>query len=149
MSRPEINVTPLIDVLLVLLIIFMIITPERPSKLEARVPSEPTDNAGVEPHPETLVVTVDRNSALSLNNEQLEATAASAAKLSDRLRGVFAERLRNQAFVPVTGSSTKLRIETAVFIKAPRSLSYGDVARVVDAVKAAGADPVSLQIDGL
>lgn len=149
MSRPEINVTPLIDILLVLLIIFMIVTPEKPDSLEAKIPSEPPKDARVNPAPETLVVTVDRNSAISLNSETLDATAASAGKLSERLSGVFAERLRNQAFVAGWGGSSRMRIETTVFIKAPRSLSYGDVARVVDAVKLAGADPVSLQIDGL
>ena len=41
------------------------------------------------------------------------------------------------------------RIERTVFIKAPRSLDYGSVARVVDAVKLAGAYPISLQIDDL
>jgi len=41
------------------------------------------------------------------------------------------------------------RIERTVFIKAPRSLDYGSVARVVDAVKVAGAYPISLQIDNL
>lgn len=149
MSRPEINVTPLIDILLVLLIIFMIVTPEKPDSLEAKIPSEPPDDSRVETDPQTLVVTVDRNAALSLNSERLDATASSAAGLSARLRSVFAERLQNGAFVNDPARPSKLRVETTVFIKAPRSLPYGDVARVVDAVKAAGADPVSLQIDGL
>jgi biopolymer transport protein ExbD len=41
------------------------------------------------------------------------------------------------------------RIEKTVFIKAPRSISYGEVAKVIDGVKGAGADPVGLQLDGL
>ena len=41
------------------------------------------------------------------------------------------------------------RIERTVFVKAPRSISYGEVARVIDAVKGAGANPVGLQIDEL
>jgi len=41
------------------------------------------------------------------------------------------------------------RIELTVFIKATRSISYGDVAKVIDGVKGAGADPIGLQLDGL
>jgi biopolymer transport protein ExbD len=41
------------------------------------------------------------------------------------------------------------RIEKTVFIKAPRSISYGEVAKVIDGVKGAGAKPVGLQLDGL
>lgn len=52
MVKPEINVTPLIDVLLVLLIIFMVITPVSPGKFDARIPSEPKpDRAQVAPDP--------------------------------------------------------------------------------------------------
>jgi biopolymer transport protein TolR len=58
-ATPQINVTPLIDVLLVLLIIFMVITPLKPSRFEAKVPAEPKPDdvqANVKPNPLTLVV---------------------------------------------------------------------------------------------
>ena len=75
MNRPEINVTPLIDVLLVLLIIFMIVTPTKPSSLEAKVPAERKDDEGpVFPPPLMLVVTVDKSGELRLNTESLGAT---------------------------------------------------------------------------
>jgi len=45
--------------------------------------------------------------------------------------------------------SEDCRIELTVFSKAPRSISYGDVAKVIDGVKGAGADPIGLQLDGL
>ena len=57
-ASPRINVTPLIDVLLVLLIIFMVITPVKPSRFEAKVPAEPKDEQqlDVKPNPLTLVI---------------------------------------------------------------------------------------------
>lgn len=137
-AKPDINVTPLIDVLLVLLIIFMVVTPVKPSKFETRVPSEPKPtNVPITPHPDTLVVTVAADSSLALNKDRLEATAASADSLTDNLKGIFAAR--EQSF----------NNERTVFIKAPKDLDYGAVAKVVDAVKMSGAAPISLQIDRL
>lgn len=149
MNRPEINVTPLIDILLVLLIIFMIVTPVRPSKFEAKIPSRPDPSATVNNHPLTLVVSLANDSSISLNNEKVAGSAFDTADLIGRLREVFTARESALAFADETTSVTGPRIEKTVFIKAPTDLSYGTVTRVVDAVKAAGADPVSLQIDGL
>lgn len=148
MNRPDINVTPLIDVLLVLLIIFMIITPTRPSSLETRVPSEPADALPVKPNPDTIIVNTDRNGSLSVNQSDPIATIAEPDPLVSLIRETFAERTENHAFRtdPKTG---KTDIERTVFIKAPKGLDYGSVARIVDAVKLAGASPVSLQIDRL
>lgn len=136
MSKPEINVTPLIDVLLVLLIIFMVVTPVKPSKFDARIPSPPT-NEPVNVNINTLIVTVDESTALTLNTEKLDATVASPEALIDRLMQVFEERARN------------LENERTVFIKAPKSIGYGTVAKVVDAIKQSGAAPISLRIDRL
>ena len=151
MNRPIINVTPLIDVLLVLLIIFMVVAPLKPSSFRTRVPSEPIDKT--EPHPDTLVIIVGSDSTLMLNKEADMGTVADTSNLIARLKKVFEERISNGN---VSGSRaddpnrpTNDRIERTVFIKAPRSLSYGNVARVVDAVKLAGAYPISLQIDYL
>ncbi|HEX6280548.1 MAG TPA: biopolymer transporter ExbD [Pyrinomonadaceae bacterium] len=136
MSKPEINVTPLIDVLLVLLIIFMVVTPVKPSKFDARIPSPPT-NEPVNVNINTLIVTVDESTALTLNTEKLDATVASPEALIERLKQVFEERARN------------LENERTVFIRAPKSIDYGTVAKVVDAIKQSGAAPISLQIDRL
>ena len=148
MNRPEINVTPLIDVLLVLLIIFMIVTPTRPSSLETRVPSEPAATRGVTPHPDTIVIRADRFGNLSVNNSGPIATIAEPGEMIEFIKAAFAARRENNAFRtdPSTG---KPDIERTVFIKAPKGLDYGSVARVVDSVKLAGASPVSLQIDQL
>lgn len=153
MSRPEINVTPLIDVLLVLLIIFMVITPLKPSGFKARVPAEPDGTLAGKEHPETLIVAMNREGSLSLNRETEIATVNEPTALFERLQAVFRDRIANGS---VRSNSTLDAerpypdvIERTVFIKAPRSAAYGDVARVVDAVKLSGAYPVSLQIDDL
>ena len=137
MNRPAINVTPLIDVLLVLLIIFMVITPFKPSAFDAKIPSEPTKDHKVDADPNTLVVAYETNSKLTINREILNASIADTSALTQRLKTVFALR---------EGNANR---ERTVFIKAPRTLNYGSVALLIDAVKAAGADPVSLQIDVL
>jgi biopolymer transport protein ExbD len=147
-SKPQINVTPLIDVLLVLLIIFMVVTPMKPSAFDARIPREPNDERNVPPHPDTLLITVNRDSTLTLNTENLEATVDDPGKLTNRLAEIFKTRETNHSFAE-TPAGQSARINRAVFIKASRSTAYGSVAKVVDAVKLAGADPVSLQIDSL
>ncbi len=154
MSKPNINVTPLIDVLLVLLIIFMVVSPLKPSSFHTRVPSEPVeDDRPVQPDPYTLVVTVEKDLSLTLNGEKSLGTAADASPLVTRLTNVFAERTANgsvsTAFADATDRPFSDTTERTVFIKAPRDLDFGSVARVVDAVKVSGAYPISLQIDRL
>ena len=136
MNAPNINVTPLIDVLLVLLIIFMVVTPVKPSRFEARVPSE-ARNDGAEPHPHTIVVSVSPDRTIQIHREPAAATVDDPAAAVERLKHLFAQREAN------------LVSERTVFIKAPLKLDYGSVAKVVDAVKVAGARPVGLQIDRL
>jgi biopolymer transport protein ExbD len=145
-ATPHINVTPLIDVLLVLLIIFMVITPVKPSKFEAKVPAEPKDqqNIDVKPNPLTLVVAINRNTRqLTLNNEPA-GTVDEPDDLTNQLSAIFKERENNDVRSEVTN-----QIEKTIFIKSPTSIKYGDVVRVIDAVKTAGAQPIGLQIDDL
>jgi biopolymer transport protein ExbD len=153
MNKPIINVTPLIDVLLVLLIIFMVVAPLKPHSFNTRVPWERKDTKGIEPNPKTLAVIVGADSRLRLNNEIDMGTTNDPAKLVERLKDVFNQRIANgdvsESFADDPNRPTQDRIERTVFIKAPRSLNYGSVARVVDAVKLAGAYPISLQIDDL
>lgn len=145
--------TPLIDVLLVLLIIFMVVAPLKPSSFKTRIPSEPTNITDIGLDPKTLVVTVSPDTGLRLNNEGDMGTASDPANLIKRLGDVFNERIANgdvsAPFADEPDRPVADRIERTVFIKAPRSLDYGSVARVVDAVKLGGAYPISLQIDHL
>jgi len=148
MTKPQINVTPLIDVLLVLLIIFMVVTPMKPSAFDAKIPQPPPEDSIVNPAPDTLVVLVNRDASLELNREKLSASVNEPDALIDRLKTVFKLREENLAFIDNYDGSVP-QIRKTVFIKAPKGLSYGSVAKVVDAVKMAGAAPISLQIDDL
>ncbi|HEY8560062.1 MAG TPA: biopolymer transporter ExbD [Pyrinomonadaceae bacterium] len=146
-ASPNINVTPLIDVLLVLLIIFMVITPSKPSRFEAKVPAEPKDeekNVILKPNPNTLIVFVNREGArLRLNQDDI-GDVSDTAPLTARLEEVFKDRESRGVLREGTNE-----VEKTVFIKAPRSVKYGDVVKVIDAVKLAGAQPIGLQIDDL
>ena len=153
MTRPNINVTPLIDVLLVLLIIFMVVAPQKPTDIKAKVPQELKNDAIIDPNPTTLVVTVDADSNLHLNNVGDLGKIGEPEKLIEKLRQVFAERTENrvydEALLTRDDISESEKILKTVFIKAPVAMDYGNVARVIDAVKTAGANPVSLQVDEL
>ena len=144
---PEINVTPLIDVLLVLIIIFMVITPLKPSRFEAKVPAEPKpedQQVNPKPNPLTLVVAINKSDRkITLNNEPM-GDVSDAAPLTERLLSEFKLREANGAFREGTNE-----VEKTLFIKSPRSVRYGDVVRVIDAAKQAGAQPIGLQIDDL
>jgi len=145
-ATPNINVTPLIDVLLVLLIIFMVITPMKPHKFEAKVPAEPKpdDLTVAKPNPLTLVVAVNNADKTVTLNKEPAGDVSDASPLTERLSAIFKERESQGAFREGTNE-----VEKTVFIKSPRSAKYGEVVRVLDAVKQAGAQPIGLQIDDL
>lgn len=151
-AKPAINVTPLIDVLLVLLIIFMVVSPMKPSAFKAKLPQEPTQQGGA-PNPKTLIVTINPDSTLKINSETDFGTINEPQKLVAKLSETFKTRLDNRVYADNMETRDDLseneRIEKTVFIKAPRKLAYGEVTKVVDAVKLAGASPISLQIDDL
>ena len=152
-SKPVINVTPLIDVLLVLLIIFMVAAPLKPHRFLTKLPAPPVNDPRVRPTDATLVVAIQPDRTLKLNNLTDVGTLEDLAPLSLKLRSVFAERLQNRAYRPDMVLRFDLpereRIEKTVFIKAPRSIRYGEVTRVIDGLKGAGAQPIGLQLDGL
>lgn len=154
-AEPYINVTPLIDVLLVLLIIFMVVTPLKPSRFKADIPTQRDPNedlSQLKPNPLTLVVSISPDLQLRLNQDSMGSVNDTGA-LSMRLQQVFQQRKELRAYKPGMETRSDLpedeRIEKTVFVKAPRSLHYGEVVKVIDAIKGAGANPVGLQVDDL
>ena len=150
---PMINVTPLIDVLLVLLIIFMVAAPMKPHRFLSKVPSMPQDTPDVTPNIHTLVVTIEPDRTLKLNNLSEMGTVDNLSPLSSKLRSIFEERTQQRAYRPDMQARLDVpeseRIQKTVFIKAPRSIPYGEVVRVMDGLKATGASPIGLQLDAL
>ena len=129
---PYINMTPMIDILLVLLIIFMVISPKKPHRFESRIPERPPENMPEQPpDPLALLVTIPMDGeTYKLNVEELSGLKALGERLFKALDGRPADR-------------------KAVFIKAPRALNYGQVVKVIDVVKQVGGEPIGLQIEGL
>ena len=150
---PFINVTPLIDVLLVLLIIFMVAAPLKPHRFLAKVPTQAPVRNDLEPDPLTLVVTIEPDRTLKLNNLSGMGTVDDLSPLNAELISTFQKRLKNRTYRPDLVSRTELteyeRVQKTVFIKAARSITYGEVARVMDGLKGSGADPIGLQLDDL
>jgi len=142
---PYINVTPLIDVLLVLLIIFMVVTPLKPKRFQALIPEQQNNPPPSDAQASKLTLRVDiaKDDKLQLNGEDI-GSVSNTAMLSKKLNEVLTERER----MGTTKFGTN-EIEKTVFIKAPESYKYGDVVKVIDAVKGAGAKPVGLQVDAL
>jgi biopolymer transport protein ExbD len=152
---PAVNVTPLIDILLVLLIIFMIVAPMRRARFKADVPTPPENERVLKSHL-TLVVEVDADQRLKLirgAETVAEATVGDAGAVAARLAAEW--RVRKLASNWRVGMELRAdvspdeRIERTVFVRAPRSTRYGEVTKVIDAVKGAGAQPVGLQTDAL
>ncbi len=150
---PYINVTPLIDVLLVLLIIFMVVTPLKPKRFQTLIPEQQNSPPppGAEASKLTLRVDIGKDSKLQLNGEDRDpdtnqpyGTVDDTRVLAAKLSRVLSDR---QARGVVKFGTNE--IEKTVFVKAPESFRYGDVVKVIDAVKGAGAKPVGLQVDAL
>jgi biopolymer transport protein ExbD len=152
-AKPHINVTPLIDVLLVLLIIFMVVSPLKPARFLTKVPSKPSQDLPLNPNDKTLVVTIKQDRTLMLNGLSDMGSVNDTSNLSTKLVDLFQKRLQNHVYRDELRDRIDLpesvRIEKTVFIKAPRSIPYADVMRVLDGIKGAGASLVGLQIDDL
>src|ERR1043165_8201837 len=148
---PNSNGPPLIDVLLVLLIIFMVAVPLRPSRFTAKLPSPLPPDLNLPPNDRTLVVTIERDRSLRLNSLADMGTVDDPSKLTERLVALFAERTRNKVYraemLDRLDLPEAVRIEKTVFIKAPRGRPYGQVMQVRDGLKGTGAEPIGLQLD--
>ena len=156
-ATPNINVTPLIDVLLVLLIIFMVIQPLKPTRFKTLVPEKSEElQQEAKQSPRTLVVDIAKDLKVKLTRGAdliAEASVNDPGKVAARLAQEFQERKAKNDWKPGMENRPELpadeRIEKTVFVKAPQSFKYGEVVKVIDAIKGAGANPVGLQTEAL
>jgi biopolymer transport protein ExbD/biopolymer transport protein TolR len=125
-SVSEINVTPLIDVLLVLLIIFMVIVPVTPKGLQTLVPQPPKNKTEDQPNDRTIVVQVLSNGA-GAPAYKINETDFNKSQIESQLETIFATRQ-----------------EKVMFIKGDKNLDFAKIAEVVDFGHQAGVDNIGI-----
>jgi len=119
-TMAEINVTPLVDVMLVLLVIFMVTAPMMQQGVQVNLPK--ADTRAMNPAEETVVVTVDKNSRVFINKDETQ-----AGDLRSRLTELFSRRVKKE-----------------VFLKADATVPYGEVVRIMADIKGAGIERLGM-----
>ena len=120
LPRADINVTPFIDILLVLLVI-MTISPNERTGLNAAIPQPPPPGPE-QPQENVIVLSMDRNGIIRINQDEVEPSS-----LIGRLQDIF-----------------KTRNDRTMFVQADDELLFNDVAQLVDAAKGAGVNRIGL-----
>src|SRR5262245_32211155 len=125
LPRADINVTPFIDILLVLLVIFMVISPNTPTGLKTNIPQPPPPGPHDQKPDEVIVLSLDRNGVIRINQSEVE-----TSELIGRLRDIF-----------------KTRSDRTMFVQADNELLFNDVAQLIDAAKGAGVERLGLMTE--
>ena len=125
LPRADINVTPFIDILLVLLVIFMTITPTVPTGLNAAVPQTPPHGPHHQDPERVIVLSMNRNGVIKINQEEV-----APSRLTERLQDIF-----------------KTRNDRTIFVQADNELLFNDVAQLIDTAKGAGVDRVGIMTE--
>jgi biopolymer transport protein TolR len=121
--KSDINITPYIDILLVLLIIFMVITPVRQMDLDVKVPQTSQDEGQKNVvDPNVIVVSIGESAKIAINQEE-----TTIAQLGVKLQDIYSKRANKN-----------------MFVSASAKLPYGDVVKVIDIAKGAGVGEVGL-----
>jgi biopolymer transport protein ExbD len=125
LGKAEINVTPLIDVLLVLIIIFMVVLPQHSVGLPAIVPEPAPPEAQPIPNDQDIIVSVNKDRSVAINQEPI-----ALDRLQERLRAIFAARAKR-----------------VIFVRGHRDLDFQEIATVIDIAKGADIFQVGLMTE--
>jgi len=127
-SAPQMNVTPLIDVLLVLIIIFMVIVTETKEKgLDAQIPQPPANPDSAPPPVRTIVIQLGEARSGDVPDLKINQQRVQWAELKMRLQDIF-----------------KARAEKVAFVEGDDEVNFEYVAYVIDTARAAGVERVGL-----